>query len=64
MKKIVALAVVILAVLVFAKYYQLQTVGILESNTYAVTDKPDHAEFVLRPGSPEKAVLEPTVASP
>jgi hypothetical protein len=62
LKKIVALAVVILAVLVFAKYYQLQTVGILESNTYAVTDNQITQSLFSDQVPPEKAVLEPTVA--
>lgn len=62
MKKVISLAVVIIAVLLFAKFYQLKTVGILENSTYALTDNRITQSLFSDEVPPEKAVIEPTKA--
>ncbi|MGI6606062.1 MAG: hypothetical protein ACOX2X_03350 [Peptococcia bacterium] len=62
MKKVISLAVVIIAVLLFAKFYQLKTVGILENSTYALTDNRITQSLFSDDVPPEKAVIEPTKA--
>jgi len=62
LKKVISLAVVIIAVLLFAKFYQLKTVGILENSTYALTDNRITQSLFADDVPPEKAVIEPTKA--
>jgi hypothetical protein len=59
LKKAIALAVVIAAVLLFAKFYQFQTIGFLENSTYILTDNVLTRNLMQDDIEPEKADVEP-----
>ena len=59
MKKAIALAVVIAAALLFAKFYQFQTIGFLENSTYMLTDNVLTRNLMQDDLEPEKADVEP-----
>jgi len=59
LKKAIALAIVIVAALLFAKFYQLQIIGFLENSTYVLTDNQITRNLMQDDIEPKKASVEP-----